>query len=443
MKTVSVVGLGYVGLPTAILLAESGWTVFGYDIDQKKISELAQGRAPLEEKELEVRLHDVTRANRLSVSSFLHSASYYIIAVPTPCTQEKKIDLSFVEAAATEIAKVLKKGDVIIIESTIAVGSTKKIATLLEEISGLQKGVDFYVAYCPERVLPGNAFQELIYNSRTIGGINDLSARKAELLYATFVQGELFLSNDMTAELVKLVENSSRDVSLAFSNQVAALARACKLDPFNVIELANKHPRVSILQPGCGVGGHCLPIDPWFLIETFPAQTTLLHEARRINDERPYEVYQEIGRAISLKNKNKKNIRVLLLGLTYKPESDDLRASPALEVALLSRAYSAQCEIKVWEPHLTLEQIASYGLISKDEKDAIHSFDIIVTLVNHAAFSSIPAMIDNDALIVDTCGLFYKKSGVKTFRAAQAAFEDSREASLKGIQQASTPKSYN
>ena len=272
MKKVSIVGLGYIGLPTAIIAAEHGFLVLGFDIDENKVDKINQGEETIVEPEVAAKLTHVISKETFKATKKLEAADYFIIAVPTPFS--KKADLSYVFNAAKEIAKVLQKGNLVILESTVPVNTTIKLAEFLGKNSGLKKE-DFFVAYCPERVLPGKIFKELIANDRVIGGINDESKELARSFYKSFVKGKIYLTDTKTAEMVKLVENSSRDVQIAFANQVAAMCEEVNINPFEVIDIANKHPRVNVLKPGCGVGGHCIAVDPWFLIESFSKNSTL------------------------------------------------------------------------------------------------------------------------------------------------------------------------
>lgn len=446
IKRVSVVGLGYIGLPTAVLAAQSGYMVYGYDIDDKKVKCITSGNAPIVEPELDERLKYVLKRRSFCASTTLKPADYIVVAVPTPFKKNKKADLSYVWTAAQAISGVLKQGCTVILESTIPVGTTQEFSSLLEKHSGLKEGSDFFVAHCPERVLPGNVFHELVYNDRIIGGMCRKASRCAREFYIRFVKGELHVCDATTAEMVKLVENSSRDVAIAFSNQVAAMAREAGVSPFDVVELANKHPRVSLLKPGCGVGGHCLAVDPWFLITSFPAQSTLLKQARIINNNRPKEVVFDIEQAIAKvkkkTNKTPKKTTVLLLGLTFKANIDDTRESPALFIA---QHFNKKKSIKllVCEPYLSYDIVKGLGFIGVDLQDGIKQADVVVVLVPHDFFN----IIEHDWLsgkeIVDTCGLIYERTRLQRptqFQAARMMGDDEKMASLQGIQNSSLLK---
>ncbi len=409
MKKVLVMGLGYIGLPTAVIAAEHGFDVVGFDIDAKRVNRINNSDPVIDEPEVYERLKLLIETGRFHATTALETGDCFIIAVPTPFKEHKKADLSYVYKAIEQIAGVIKQHNLVIIESTIPVGTTDFCATLLEQKTGLKAGIDFFIAHCPERVIPGKIFYELVYNDRIIGGINEASMHKAKEFYKQFVKGDLYLTNATAAEMVKLVENSSRDVSIAFSNQVAAMAYSVGLDPFEIIELANKHPRVQLLNPSCGVGGHCIAVDPWFLIETFPAHSALLATARTINDEKPYQVTHCVRSwVLEWHKKYQKKPTVLALGLTYKADVNDLRESPALEIVnnlLLDR----NLELLVCEPHVEsalVNHLTQHHAIGLEQ--GIAAADIIVCLVNHTAFNIIDPTTLAGKKILDFCGLFYK-----------------------------------
>lgn len=318
--------------------------------------------------------------------------------------------MSYIWSAADSIAQVLNSGNVVIVESTIPVGTTQAIAHYLTQKTSLEAGKDFFIAHCPERVLPGNIFYELIHNARIIGGINEQSTQYALKFYKKFVQDELHTTSAKAAEMIKLVENSSRDVAIAFANEVANMAYSAKLNPFEIIELANKHPRVSILQPSCGVGGHCIAVDPWFLVESFPKATTLIQAARSVNDTKPHFVLQTIATCIETYQKNNfsKIPNVLVLGLTYKQDVDDLRESPALAIAqkLASRT---DIELLICEPYTHNQNVQGLQpsmLVSLEQ--GIAKADIVVCLVKHSIFQNIDVELLSKKIVLDFCGLFYK-----------------------------------
>lgn len=407
MKKVAVLGLGYIGLPTSIVLAESGYNVLGFDIDSDRVAAINKGDPVIQEPDLFEKLSMALQTNMFVASTDIESSDYFIIAVPTPFKEEKKADLSFVFAALDTIVSVVKQGDVIILESTVPVGTTQRIASYLEKQTGLKVGRDIYVAHCPERVLPGNIFKELIHNDRILGGVNKESVYKARDLYAGFVKGSIYLTDAKTAEMVKLIENSSRDVSIAFAHQVASMAYAVGLDPYEVIELANKHPRVNILKPSAGVGGHCIAVDPWFLIETFEHQTKLLQAARQVNDGRPFEILEHIYTAVrQVCNELKRNCTVLLMGLTYKADIDDVRESPALRIANMVREHSA-IKMLVCEPHLNQKKLQSlYANAATTITEGLQQADIVVFLVAHTRFRAIDKKLLQGKKVLDFCGIF-------------------------------------
>lgn len=407
MVKVAVVGLGYIGLPTSILLVESGFDVCGYDVDSEKITKIKQGVPVIEEHELGARLAGVIKSKNFHVDTTLVSADYYIIAVPTPVTDDKKADLSYVWQAVTQIARVIKAGSCVIIESTVPVGTTKQIAKYLSAWTGLVLGQNLFVAFSPERVIPGKIFQELVHNDRLIGGVDEQSGKLAANFYANFVKGDISQTNADTAEMVKLVENSSRDVQIAFANQVASMAQVAGVNPLEVIAHANKHPRVNILTPGCGVGGHCIAVDPWFLVESFPAQTALLQAARKVNDSKPQEVLcqikQEIKNIIALTGKIK--VELCVLGITYKPDTDDLRNSPALWIAQELQKLP-DINLTVIEPNVDLIILNKYfKLAVTDPKHVLVKPDLTVALVAHTKFKQIfkDSFVSKDML--DFCAM--------------------------------------
>ncbi len=405
MKKVTVLGLGYIGLPTSIVLAESGWDVVGFDIDAERVDAINKGEPVIQEPDLFEKLQIALQTEKFKASTTISQSDYFIIAVPTPFKEGKRADLSFVFTAAQSIASVLKKGDVIILESTVPVGATQQLATYLCGQSGLHMN-DFYLAHCPERVLPGRIFKELVANDRVIGGIDKDSVYKAQELYAQFVTGTIYLTDANTAEMVKLIENSSRDVEIAFAHQVASMAYAVGLNPYEVIELANKHPRVNILKPSSGVGGHCIAVDPWFLIETFERQTQLLQSARHINDARPFEVLEYIYKATRQWCKEQqRSCNVLLMGLTYKPDVDDLRESPAVRIANMVREHNA-INMLVCEPHLNQKKLKNlYADAATTVTEGLQQADVVVFLVAHTRFRAIDKKLLHNKKVLDFCGV--------------------------------------
>jgi len=346
----------------------------------------------------------------------LHPAECFLIAVPTPFEEtktkkeDKKADLTYVFSAAEKVATVLFPGNLVILESTVPVGTTAKLAKILEEKSGLKVGIDFFVAYCPERVLPGRIFQELIINDRVIGGLCQRSAELAREFYSKFVKGHLTLADDKTAEMVKLVENSSRDVQIAFANQLDAMCQKIGINPYRVIELANKHPRVNILNPGCGVGGHCIAVDPWFLIETFPKDSELLKTTRKINDNKPNQVIKDVLKKIdAIKENGISKPKLLVLGLTFKADVDDMRESPALKIAQELKKKKSLLELAVCEPNVISDSLREMGFANiKGLFEGVAWADLVLILVKHKEFYSIKELDLKDKDIVDYCGLLHE-----------------------------------
>lgn len=405
MKKVCVVGLGYIGLPTAIVAARHGLSVVGVDVDAVRVDRINSGDPVIQEPDIVAALHEAQATGHLKASLQIEEANYFVIAVPTPFKEGKKADLSYVEAAVDSVCSVLKKGDCVIVESTIPVGATMLVAELCEQATGLSVGKDFFVAHCPERVLPGKILYELVENDRIIGGVTQQCVEAAHAFYVTFVKGSLYTTDAKSAEMVKLVENSSRDVQIAFANQVASMAYSVGLDPYKIIELANKHPRVEILSPGCGVGGHCIAVDPWFLIESFPQSTELLSAARSVNDGKPQEVLATVAHEVrKLQMAGKEQPVIAVCGITYKADIDDIRESAALSIARSlyndSSVTALMCDPCV-EPSLLQEMFGSQAVSCEH---AVNRADIVLYLVGHMPFMD---TVKEAALkiVLDFCGI--------------------------------------
>jgi UDP-N-acetyl-D-mannosaminuronic acid dehydrogenase len=420
-KKVSIIGLGYIGLPTALISAHAGYKVHGYDVDCDRVEKINEGNPVIAESHARELLKTVLSNKNFHASTTLSPADYFIIAVPTPCNADKKADLSFLWNATNKLADVLKKGNTVILESTVPVGTTERLATLITTLCGLKAGTDFSLAYCPERVLPGKIFDELLHNPRIIGGIDDNSGNNAQAFYTAFVKGHIHLTTATTAEMVKLVENSSRDAALAFAQQVATLAAAAGLNPYEIIDLANKHPRVNILNPRSGVGGHCIAVDPWFLIEGFPQHTPFLQAVRSFNDQRPHEVLSHIksSRNTWLLKTGKSSCTLGILGITYKPDTDDLRESPALFIAQqLTKEHPHT--ILVDDPHIDQQLLKKMNLSPLGNlESALNAIDILVCLVDHTEYKAIRSLLKNHPHVLDFCGLLYKAPHVTTHNNAQ------------------------
>ncbi|MCA9837571.1 MAG: UDP-N-acetyl-D-mannosamine dehydrogenase [Trueperaceae bacterium] len=381
---VSVIGLGYIGLPTAATMANSGLEVIGIDVNERTVDTINKGDIHISEKGLDILVRAAVQRQSLRASTTPHYADAHIIAVPTPITEDKKPDLSYVVSATKELCKVLRKGDLIILESTVPPGTCANVvAPIIELELGLSHESDYYLAHCPERVIPGNILTEMIKNDRIIGGTTPEATRRTADLYRHFVEGQLLLTDATTAELCKLMENTYRDVNIALANELASIAEGLNVNIKEAIKLANHHPRVNIHAPGIGVGGHCIPIDPWFIIDADPQKAKLMRQAREINDGRPAEFAARILDFI-----DHHEGQVALLGLSYKINVDDMRESPAMHIA---EEIAKKTKSKVWlvEPHLNAlpPELVSYErleLVSIERafREAKH----FISLVDHSIF---------------------------------------------------------
>jgi UDP-N-acetyl-D-mannosaminuronic acid dehydrogenase len=379
---ICVLGLGYIGLPTASTFAKHGIHITGVDVNPHVLNELQNGRLHIYEPGLGELVKDAIDQGRLTISSTPEEADAFIIAVPTPFSEGKLADLSFVKSAARAILPVLRKGNLVVLESTSPPLTTRDVVAPILEESGLKAGVDFSLAYSPERVLPGQILRELIENTRIIGGIDRASAEAGRDLYSVFVKGEILLTDATTAEMVKLMENTYRDVNIAIANEFARLADRFEIDVWEAISLANRHPRVKILSPGPGVGGHCISVDPWFLVEAAPDITPLINTARQVNDSQPEFVVAWMERVLgSLKGR-----KIAALGLAYKPDVDDLRESPAVEVAHL--LVKAGAELAVYEP-FKLDFVVDGARSAATLADAVTGADALILLVGHSELKKI------------------------------------------------------
>lgn len=381
-KSLCIIGLGYIGLPTACTFAANGVQVLGVDKNPSIITSLRSSRVHIQEPGLQEILDKAIMSGNLTVSETVQPCDAYLIAVPTPFHADKSADMSFVKAAAESIRPHLKPGNLVILESTSPPRTTLDILAPILEKSGLKAGADFSLAYSPERVLPGKILHELINNARVIGGINESSAKAGKELYSVFVKGDIILTDATTAEMVKLMENTFRDINIAAANEFAQLAEKFGVDVWEAIQLANRHPRVNILKPGPGVGGHCISVDPWFLVEAAPEQSTLIRAARTVNDQQPDFVVKTMRSKLG----ELENRRVTALGLSYKPDVDDLRESPAIHTVEILIEMGAQ--VTVFEPFK--KEIAIQGArIAESLVNAVKDVEIILLLVNHTEFQSI------------------------------------------------------
>jgi len=412
-SSVCIVGVGYIGLPTALLAAKGGFKVHAYDTNEHKISQLNQGITTICEEDIVTLLKKSVTSSLLTFStSPLANADFYVIAVPTPFLESKQADVSYVWSAIQTICPLLKQGSSIIIESTIPVFLTDAIATYVKQHTGFIVGKDVFVSHCPERVLPGNMLYELINNDRVLGGVTPACAQQAAIFYKAFVTGALHITTAKSAELVKLIENSSRDVQIALANQVDQMCTTAGVDSREIIALANQHPRVKLLQPGCGVGGHCIAVDPWFLINAFPQSTQLLLAARKINDDRPNLILNRIKMALDkmLHESPTRHINIGIWGLTFKPNVDDIRQSPALEIAeKLLNLKNPRITFHAVEPNVHPHLVQSLGFVAETEAErSLELSDGIIVLMKHTAFTKLPFHALKHKIIVDTCGLLYE-----------------------------------
>ncbi|MFP7733898.1 UDP-N-acetyl-D-mannosamine dehydrogenase [Priestia aryabhattai] len=406
MKKVCVVGLGYIGLPTASVLASKGFQVHGVDVNEKAVNLINEGRIHIYEPDLDVLVKQVVENGNLVASTKPEEADIYILAVPTPFKENHKPDLTYVEEATKAIVSYIKPGNIVILESTSPIGTTEKIAQwILVERKDLTIGKGenrIYVSHCPERVLPGQILRELVENDRIIGGIDEESTNKTVEFYETFVTGQVLQTNARTAEMTKLTENSFRDVNIAFANELSMICGDLDINVWELINLANHHPRVNILQPGPGVGGHCIAVDPWFIVDAAPEKSQLIHSARKVNDFKPNYVIERIRETARGYN----HPTIACLGISFKPDIDDLRESPSLDIVnILSEE---EYFINVVEPNIEklptlLESKGNIKLLGLEE--ALSSSDIVVVLVDHTPFKEVNPELFEGKLIIDTKGL--------------------------------------
>lgn len=401
-----VIGLGYIGLPTAAVIARSQ-TVLGVDISAHVVDTINAGQIHIEEPDLDHLVRERVASGNLSAALQPATANTYVIAVPTPFTEGYKPDISYVLAAARTIAPHLARGSLVIVESTSPVGTTEQVRDLLAQerpdlvMAGLSDAADVAFAYCPERVLPGQIIRELVQNDRSIGGITPDCAAQAQAFYKSFVEGECIITHARTAEMVKLVENSSRDVSIAFANELSMVADRLGIDVWEVIALANRHPRVNILNPGPGVGGHCIAVDPWFLVDSAPDITPIIRTAREVNDGKAHYVLGRVEQMLI----DQPDLTVACLGLAFKADVDDLRESPALEIALgLAEKFGPR--VLIVEPHTPAlpAKFAATGAVWSTLAEAGDRGGLALLLVDHAEFRSIDPYATGFSRIYDTRG---------------------------------------
>ena len=409
-KTVSVVGLGYIGLPTAAVIASRGINVIGVDVSQHAVDTINAGNVHIVEPDLDMVVRSAVKAGNLKAVTKPEKAEAFMVAVPTPFKEDYQADLSYIEAAAKAIAPVLEKGNLVILESTSPVGATEELANWLAEArpdltfpQTAGNEADINIAHCPERVLPGHVLRELVENDRVIGGMSEECSKKAVALYKTFVVGECLLTNARTAEMAKLTENSFRDVNIAFANELSMICNKLDINVWELIKLANRHPRVNILNPGPGVGGHCIAVDPWFIVSSAPETAKLIRQAREVNDAKPHYVLKQITDAA---DQFKKPV-IACLGIAFKADIDDLRESPALDITKML-AQNNEAEILVVEPNINElpEALAALGVKLVSLEEALERSNTLAVLVDHKEFKAIPAEQVARKVVVDSRGIF-------------------------------------
>lgn len=414
-KHICVIGLGYIGLPTAATFAAHGIKVTGVDVNSHAVDMINQGKVHIVEPDLDALVRDVVAQQKLSAQLQTCKADVYIVAVPTPFKENHQPDLKYIEAAAKALAPFLNKGNLVILESTSPVGATEQMAAWLSEARPdltfpQQAGeeADILIAHCPERVLPGKVLQELISNDRIVGGMTPRCSQAAIDLYKVFVKGDCIETNARTAEMCKLTENSFRDVNIAFANELSIICEKLGINVWELIKLANRHPRVNILQPGPGVGGHCIAVDPWFIVSKTPEQARLIRTAREVNDAKPEWVIDQVKIKIAEylqvnPSKTIKDVNIVCYGLAFKPDIDDLRESPAMEIALnLKKEYKNN--LYIVEPYIDEESINGMNIVDFEKAK---NKDIHVFLVKHSLFLAKLSEIDEEK-IVDFCGMILK-----------------------------------
>ncbi len=417
-ETISIVGLGYIGLPTAAVFANHKKKVIGVDVNQAAVDTINRGQIHIVEPDLDMVVHAAVKDGYLRATTKAEPADAFLIAVPTPFKDGHRPDLDYIEAASKSIAPVLKKGDLVILESTSPVGATEQVAAWLADArtdltfpQTHGEDSDIRVAHCPERVLPGQVLRELVQNDRVIGGMTPRCSEAAVSLYKTFVQGECVITNARTAEMCKLAENSFRDVNIAYANELSIICEKLAINIWELVALANRHPRVNILQPGPGVGGHCIAVDPWFIVSSVPDYAKLIRAARNVNDSKPKWVLDKIDAEIVdylrlNPNKVAKDVVIACFGLAFKANIDDLRESPALKIAE-ALATSHPGTVYAVEPNIDElpENIANYMQL-KSAEEATKDADILVLLVDHACFKMISPEERRGKQVVDTRGLW-------------------------------------
>lgn len=408
--SVCVVGLGYIGLPTAVVLAKAIGNVAGYEIDDVKRSSIVDGRAPFAEKGLDSALREVLESGSLSVVNTLPSATCYIVAVPTPIDGDKNVDLFYLQSAIKQVSGRLQGDELIVIESTCPPGTTQQVRSWVLEarpdLSTYLESDSIEFAYCPERVLPGNILFEITENDRIVGGLTASAAGRAKATYQSFCRGTIHLTDATTAEITKLAENTFRDVNIAFANELETISRELGANAWEVISLANHHPRVNILKPGPGVGGHCIAVDPWFLAAATETPTPMIEAARKVNDEKPKQVVRRVIEALEAEA----DVSILVLGITFKENVDDVRESPAVTVVSMLSRELPDSEILVVDPMASELPRCLRGAnnvrFSVEIPAELRDFDVVVGLVAHDDFKGLDTADFGEARVVDTRNMF-------------------------------------
>ena len=395
---VVMIGLGYIGLPTAALIASNKVQVHGVDINSKVVETINKGQIHIIEPELDTAVASAVKEGHLKAGTTPVEANTYLIVVPTPFKDKNEPDISFVEAATRAVLPLFKKDDLYIIESTSPVGTTEKMMDLIYSERPELKG-ELNIAYCPERVLPGNVMHELVHNDRVIGGVDKKSTEKAARFYRQFIKGDLHKTNARTAEMCKLVENSSRDVQIAFANELSLICDKADINVWELIELANKHPRVNILQPGCGVGGHCIAVDPYFIVSDYPMESKIIGTAREVNNYKSFWCAEKVNTAkLEFQLNHGRKPSIALMGLAFKPNIDDLRESPAKYIAQKVLQNANNEEYYIVEPNITEHKVFKLT----NHKEAVQKADIIVFLVAHKEFKTL--QLAENKVVLDFCG---------------------------------------
>lgn len=415
-ETLSVVGMGYIGLPTAAVFASRKLKVIGVDVNEKAVNIINQGKIHIVEPDLDLVVHAAVTEGYLRATTTPEPADAFIMAVPTPFKENYQADLSYIESAAKAIAPVLSKGNLVILESTSPVGATEKMAEWLAEArpdltfpQSHGDDSDIRIAHCPERVLPGHVLRELVENDRVIGGMSATCSKAAIALYKTIVKGECVVTNARTAEMAKLTENSFRDVNIAFANELSVICDDLDINVWELIALANRHPRVNILQPGAGVGGHCIAVDPWFIVASAPEKARLIRTAREVNDAKPEWVMAKVVEQLDSWHRqnpslSRKNAKVAVFGVAFKPDIDDLRESPALEIA--GEICALGCQVTIVEPNIeSLPVRLNSDEVKLGTQEEGLNADIVCILVKHTPFLENKAKFIQHNCVLDAVGL--------------------------------------